>query len=241
MTAASVPEEVRSEIGISDALIRLSVGIEDADDLIADLEQALGWSILRGVDLRAGDANEVAIGKPEDRVRVARGGPHAADPPSDRSTKARSVPVWPTGATPPMAKPVAARTKSASALAMGSPTAAASLPISTRRAPEDITRIGVSLAPPRKTSELAIWPTSQPRNSAASSRCREQLDDRRVDPGGAQPVVGGGGGGGGRAKRAPRTGPAAPRSRAHPASGDVIASMRCTTSGVSFCDHVGRG
>ena len=42
MTHASVPEEVRSEIGISDALIRLSVGVEDVADLIADLEQALG-------------------------------------------------------------------------------------------------------------------------------------------------------------------------------------------------------
>ena len=42
MTHASIPADVRKEIGISDALIRLSVGIEDADDLIADLEQALG-------------------------------------------------------------------------------------------------------------------------------------------------------------------------------------------------------
>ena len=42
MTHASVPAEVRGEIGISDALVRLSVGVEDVDDLIADLEQALG-------------------------------------------------------------------------------------------------------------------------------------------------------------------------------------------------------
>lgn len=42
MTHASVPADVRKEIGISDALIRLSVGVEDVDDLIADLEQALG-------------------------------------------------------------------------------------------------------------------------------------------------------------------------------------------------------
>ena len=41
MTHASVPAEVRGEIGISDALVRLSVGVEDVDDLIADLEQAL--------------------------------------------------------------------------------------------------------------------------------------------------------------------------------------------------------
>ena len=41
MTHASVPEEKRAALGISDQLIRLSVGIESADDLVADLEQAL--------------------------------------------------------------------------------------------------------------------------------------------------------------------------------------------------------
>jgi len=41
MTHASVPSEVRGEIGISDALVRLSVGVEDIADLIADLDQAL--------------------------------------------------------------------------------------------------------------------------------------------------------------------------------------------------------
>ena len=40
MTHASVPKEVREPRGITDSLIRFSVGIEDADDLIADLEQA---------------------------------------------------------------------------------------------------------------------------------------------------------------------------------------------------------
>ena len=42
MTHASVPAEVRAELGISDQLIRLSVGIEALDDLIADIDQALG-------------------------------------------------------------------------------------------------------------------------------------------------------------------------------------------------------
>ncbi|UCG74893.1 MAG: cystathionine gamma-synthase [Gemmatimonadota bacterium] len=42
MTHASVPEEVRRKIGLTDGLVRLSVGIESADDLISDLEQALG-------------------------------------------------------------------------------------------------------------------------------------------------------------------------------------------------------
>ena len=41
MTHASLPADKRRALGISDELIRLSVGIEDADDLIADLEQAL--------------------------------------------------------------------------------------------------------------------------------------------------------------------------------------------------------
>ena len=40
MTHASVPPERRAQMGISDGLIRLSTGVEDADDLIADLEQA---------------------------------------------------------------------------------------------------------------------------------------------------------------------------------------------------------
>jgi cystathionine gamma-lyase len=41
MTHASVPAEVRSQVGIGDTLVRLSVGIEDVEDLIADLDQAL--------------------------------------------------------------------------------------------------------------------------------------------------------------------------------------------------------
>jgi cystathionine beta-lyase len=41
MTHASIPREEREKIGVVDSLIRLSVGIEDIDDLIADLEQAL--------------------------------------------------------------------------------------------------------------------------------------------------------------------------------------------------------
>ena len=41
MTHASIPAEVRRQIGVSDALIRLSVGVEDVADLIADLEHAL--------------------------------------------------------------------------------------------------------------------------------------------------------------------------------------------------------
>jgi cystathionine beta-lyase/cystathionine gamma-synthase len=42
MTHASIPREERIKHGLSDTLIRLSVGIEDADDLIQDLAQAIG-------------------------------------------------------------------------------------------------------------------------------------------------------------------------------------------------------
>jgi cystathionine beta-lyase/cystathionine gamma-synthase len=42
MTHASVPKDARDAAGITDGLVRLSVGTEDRDDLLADLEQALG-------------------------------------------------------------------------------------------------------------------------------------------------------------------------------------------------------
>ena len=42
MTHASIPKEEREKSGVVDSLIRLSVGIEDIDDLIADLKQAIG-------------------------------------------------------------------------------------------------------------------------------------------------------------------------------------------------------
>ncbi|MDA0262453.1 MAG: PLP-dependent transferase, partial [Proteobacteria bacterium] len=41
MTHASIPANIRAELGISDAMIRLSVGVEDIDDLIADIDNAL--------------------------------------------------------------------------------------------------------------------------------------------------------------------------------------------------------
>ena len=42
MTHASIPKKIREKSGVVDSLIRLSVGIEDARDLIADLDQAIG-------------------------------------------------------------------------------------------------------------------------------------------------------------------------------------------------------
>jgi cystathionine beta-lyase/cystathionine gamma-synthase len=42
MTHASVPKKEREKVGVTDSLIRISAGIENVDDLIADLEQAFG-------------------------------------------------------------------------------------------------------------------------------------------------------------------------------------------------------
>ena len=41
MTHSGIPADIRARIGILETTIRLSIGIEDADDLIADLTQAL--------------------------------------------------------------------------------------------------------------------------------------------------------------------------------------------------------
>ncbi|MGZ4828988.1 MAG: PLP-dependent transferase, partial [Candidatus Angelobacter sp.] len=41
MTHASLGEKGRKEIGLTDGMVRISVGIEDVDDLLADLDQAL--------------------------------------------------------------------------------------------------------------------------------------------------------------------------------------------------------
>lgn len=45
MTHASVPKEMRDAMGLTDGLVRLSVGIEDIDDLLSDLDQALGKAV----------------------------------------------------------------------------------------------------------------------------------------------------------------------------------------------------
>jgi cystathionine beta-lyase/cystathionine gamma-synthase len=41
MTHGSVPVEIRNELGITDNLVRMSVGIENVEDLISDLDNAL--------------------------------------------------------------------------------------------------------------------------------------------------------------------------------------------------------
>ena len=44
MTHASIPREIRLKVGITDGLIRLSTGIENVDDIIADLDNAINLS-----------------------------------------------------------------------------------------------------------------------------------------------------------------------------------------------------
>ena len=41
MTHASIPEDRRAELGITEGLVRISVGIEDIEDILNDLDQAL--------------------------------------------------------------------------------------------------------------------------------------------------------------------------------------------------------
>jgi cystathionine beta-lyase len=44
MTHASIPADIRKKVGITDGLIRLSVGIELIDDILADIDQAIAKS-----------------------------------------------------------------------------------------------------------------------------------------------------------------------------------------------------
>lgn len=48
MTHASVPKDQRALLGIGDNFVRISVGLEDADDLIEDLNQALIKAVILG-------------------------------------------------------------------------------------------------------------------------------------------------------------------------------------------------
>src|SRR6266404_2574656 len=88
------------------------------------------------------------------------------------STSVVSGAGCPSGATPPMAKPVCARTKSASARPMASPSSAPSFASSTRLAPLVSTSSGRPLSRRRNTSDFTICPTSQPTAAAASADVR---------------------------------------------------------------------
>lgn len=60
MSHASIPAEVRAARGLPDDLVRISVGIEDVDDLIADLEQAFNKAAAAGHAPAAGAAAAAA-------------------------------------------------------------------------------------------------------------------------------------------------------------------------------------
>jgi hypothetical protein len=49
MTHASIPREEREKTGVTDSLVRLSVGLESSEDLIADLDQALKAAVSKDV------------------------------------------------------------------------------------------------------------------------------------------------------------------------------------------------
>jgi cystathionine gamma-lyase len=62
MTHASVPPEIRAKLGISDSLVRLSIGIEDVADIKKDLDNALkaAMEAVAAADGAAGAGNGVA-------------------------------------------------------------------------------------------------------------------------------------------------------------------------------------
>ena len=47
MTHASIPKEIREKVGITDGLIRLSIGIENIEDIIEDIKQAIDNSLIK--------------------------------------------------------------------------------------------------------------------------------------------------------------------------------------------------
>jgi cystathionine gamma-synthase/cystathionine beta-lyase len=57
-THADIEPEKRARLGINDRLLRLSVGIEDVDDLIADLERAFARSNISSLPQRQGDTGD---------------------------------------------------------------------------------------------------------------------------------------------------------------------------------------
>ena len=87
-------------------------------------------------------------------------------------------PAWPRGGTPPIAKPVAARTNPASARPTSAPTASDSLAVSTRSSP--LTTATTALSPARNTSDFAISATVQPTACAASAAVRVESGRVRI-------------------------------------------------------------
>lgn len=70
MTHASMTEEARKEAGISESLIRISVGVEDPEDLVADLSQALAYAAQSTFSAIEGQYNEEASYTEESKLRA---------------------------------------------------------------------------------------------------------------------------------------------------------------------------
>ena len=119
-----------------------------------------------------------------DRRNTALGVPAAAQTSSkasrSSSTSTTGASRWPTGGTPPIAKPVLSRTKSGSARLTVSPIRAATFFSSTRLAPLATTSTGRPLSRPRNTSDFAIWSIVQPIAAAASAEVRVPSGNSRT-------------------------------------------------------------
>ena len=121
-------------------------------------------------------ASRSAIGETR---KTACGVPAAAQTVS-KASRSRSIHVesgvaWPKGGIPPIANPVAVRTKAALGRSIASPTASATWASLTRLAPETRKSNGRPLSTPLKTRDLTISPTEQPQATAASSAVRVEL------------------------------------------------------------------
>ena len=114
MTHASVPADKRAELGITDGLVRISAGIEDLADLLADTEQALAW-LEKSFEVRGEgpirmktdpefDPGESAfyyvrvlenpVCRYSQRDALARGVPHPDGLPQTIQERAWSSPIW---------------------------------------------------------------------------------------------------------------------------------------------------
>ena len=88
--------------------------------------------------------------------------------------------LWPTGGTPPIAKPVASRTKSASARAIGSPIAAAAFFSSTRSTPEAMINTACPLAAAaedQRLRDLRDLAADRRRSVGGGARARVELEN----------------------------------------------------------------
>jgi hypothetical protein len=92
MTHATIPADTRAQLGIGDALVRLSVGVEDVEDLRGDLAQALARSEVAG----RGSMETLPALRPAQRGHGLSGSTilSQASAPDNFSPSARTAPAW---------------------------------------------------------------------------------------------------------------------------------------------------